>query len=199
MKKIFLLVLLLVGFFYINVSKKEKDLQNLEILCFGDSITYGYGVNEDESYPAVLANLTNAKVQNSGLNGETSEFGLIRLKGILETSKFDVFILCHGGNDLLQNLNINFTKSNIKQMIKLAKDKNIKVLLIGVPNPSLGLFGLKSNEIYKEIANEENVPLENEILSEILINQNLKSDQIHPNKQGYEKLAKAIKEKLSKN
>lgn len=199
MKKIFLLVLLLVGFFYINVSKKEKDLQNLEILCFGDSITYGYGVNEDESYPAVLANLTNAKVQNSGLNGETSEFGLIRLKGILETSKFDVFILCHGGNDLLQNLNINFTKSNIKQMIKLAKDKNIKVLLIGVPNPSLGLFGLKSNEIYKETANEENVPLENEILSEILINQNLKSDQIHPNKQGYEKLAKAIKEKLSKD
>lgn len=199
MKKIFLLVLLLVGFFYINVSKKEKDLQNLEILCFGDSITYGYGVNEDESYPAVLANLTNAKVQNSGLNGETSEFGLIRLKGILETSKFDVLILCHGGNDLLQNLNINFTKSNIKQMIKLAKDKNIKVLLIGVPNPSLGLFGLKSNEIYKEIANEENVPLENEILSEILINQNLKSDQIHPNKQGYEKLAKAIKEKLSKD
>lgn len=199
MKKIFLLVLLLVGFFYINVSKKEKDLQNLEILCFGDSITYGYGVNEDESYPAVLANLTNAKVQNSGLNGETSEFGLIRLKGILETSKFDVLILCHGGNDLLQNLNINFTKSNIKQMIKLAKDKNIKVLLIGVPNPSLGLFGLKSNEIYKETANEENVPLENEILSEILINQNLKSDQIHPNKQGYEKLAKAIKEKLSKD
>lgn len=199
MKKIFLIALLLVGFFYINFPKKEKDLQNLQILCFGDSITYGYGVNEDESYPSLLANLTNAKVQNSGLNGETSKFGLIRLKSILETSKFDVLILCHGGNDLLQNLNINFTKSNIKQMIKLAKDKDIKVLLIGVPNPSLGLFGLKSNEIYKQIADEENVPLENEILSEILINPSLKSDQIHPNKQGYEKLAKAIKEKLSKN
>lgn len=192
MKKIIFLILILASIFYLNISKKEINLTDKKILCFGDSITYGYGVEMEHSYPLVLANLTHVNIQNSGINGELSKDGLIRLTNILEKDKFDILVLCHGGNDILRGMDLSKTKSNLKQMIKLAKSKNIKVLLIAVPNPNLGLLGLKSNEIYEELAREENILLEDEILSEILLNQSLKSDQIHPNKQGYELLAKAV-------
>jgi len=82
-------------------------------------------------------------------------------------------------------------------MIQLAKAKGIDVLLISVPN--LTLFGLSPLALYDELANEENVPLISGLLSNILSDPSLKSDQIHPNASGYREMAEKIVENLKKH
>ena len=77
----------------------------------------------------------------------------------------------------------------------MAKVKKIDVLLISVPR--LTPFGLSAMHVYDEVANEENVPLISGLLSDILSEPSLKSDQIHPNAAGYREMAKEIYENLN--
>ncbi len=100
-----------------SISKLPDDAI---ILAFGDSLTYGTGAKDDESYPVVLQELTHLKVINAGIPGEESESGLYRLSELLEQYKPQLLILCHGGNDLLRKKNIIKMESNIRAMIKLA-------------------------------------------------------------------------------
>ena len=123
-----------------SISKLASDAV---ILAFGDSLTHGNGAKENESYPAVLQELTGRKVINAGISGEESEPGLNRLPGLLEQHKPQLLILCHGGNDLLRKKDINKMESNIRNMIQLAKDKNIPVVMLGVPKPGLFLSSFK--------------------------------------------------------
>ncbi|MBA1419735.1 MAG: hypothetical protein FAF03_02455 [Epsilonproteobacteria bacterium] len=103
-------------------------------------------------------------------------------------------ILFFGGNDIMQGLPVESLKTNLKTMIHMAKDKQIDVLLISVPN--LSLFGLSPLDLYEEVADEEGVPLLSGMLADILEQPSLKSDQIHPNALGYKIIGEKIYEKL---
>jgi lysophospholipase L1-like esterase len=159
------------------------------ILAFGDSLTHGNGAKENESYPAVLQQLSGRKVINAGISGEESEPGLKRLPAALEEYKPQLLILCHGGNDLLRKKDIGKMESNIRQMIQLAKDKNIPVVLLGVPRP--GLF-LSPYEVYKKIADSTDIIFIEDLIPEVLGDNALKSDSVHPNKDGYRVMAETI-------
>ena len=74
-------------------------------------------------------------------------------------------------------------------MIKIAKQNNSQVVLIGVPE--FGLF-LKPSPIYQVLADENLIPIENDTLADILGNNSLKSDHIHPNTKGYQVFAENI-------
>ncbi len=169
-----------------SISKLASDAV---ILAFGDSLTHGNGAKENESYPAVLQELTGRKVINAGISGEESEPGLNRLPGLLEQHKPQLLILCHGGNDLLRKKDINKMESNIRNMIQLAKDKNIPVVMLGVPKP--GLF-LSSFEVYKKIADSMKVVFIEDLIPDVLGDNGLKSDTVHPNKDGYRVMAETI-------
>jgi lysophospholipase L1-like esterase len=160
------------------------------ILAVGDSLTYGYGAPEGQSYPAVLAQMTGRSVINAGVNGETSEEGLKRLPTLLATHRPALTILCFGGNDILQKRSMTALEENLRKMIEMAKASGSDILLIAVPN--MTLFGLDPLDLYEEVAEETNTPLLSGIFSEILSQPSLKSDQIHPNAVGYHKLAKAV-------
>lgn len=80
-------------------------------------------------------------------------------------------------------------------MIQLAKDKNIYVLLVGVPKYEV--ITLTTAQIYYEIAAEMDVPLEDTALESILGDAGLKVDNVHPNAKGYEILSKKIAELIS--
>jgi lysophospholipase L1-like esterase len=164
------------------------------ILAFGDSITYGYGVHASQSYPSVLASLLNHKVINAGVNGDTSKDGLSRLPNLLQDTSIKLILLCFGGNDILQQHSLSSLKENLKTMIQMAKKQNIHILLIAVPNFSV--FGLSPLELYEDIAKEENIPLLNDTLTEILSNPHYKIDQIHPNASGYKIMGESIYEKI---
>ena len=162
---------------------------NSTILAFGDSLTYGTGTSRNKAYPAVLERLINRKVINAGVPGEISKNGLARLPGLLEKHHPRLIIICHGGNDILRKLDLSKTRNNIQQMINLARQNNSEVMLIGVPE--FGLF-LNTVPIYQALADENHVPIANNILGDIIGNNSLKSDHIHPNTQGYQLLAENI-------
>ena len=194
----YLLVVIVIILIHFSLSQKEINIQSLSpqdtILAFGDSLTYGYNAKPTESYPTVLSHLTDYKIINEGVLGDTSADGVKRLDPLLENKNIKLMILFFGGNDIIQGVSMSELKSNLKTMIKNAKQKKIQVLLISVPN--LSLFGLSALDLYGEVAKEEDVPLLSGMLAEILEQPSLKSDQIHPNALGYKIMAEKIYEKL---
>jgi len=166
------------------------------ILAFGDSLTYGTGAGESESYPAVLEKLAGRRVANAGIPGELSENGLQRLPEILDREKPALLLLCHGGNDLLRKLDPGVTANNLREMIRIARAKGISVVLLSVPAPDLSLA---PPAYYAEIAKESGTPIESKALSRILGKSSLKSDHIHPNAAGYRALAESVYDLLKKS
>lgn len=163
------------------------------ILAFGDSLTYGTGANAGESYPEVLASLTGRRVINAGVPGETTTDGLARLPRVLEETNPDLIILCLGGNDFLRRFDPAQTRSNLVRMIQMIRAENVPLLLVAVPQ--LRLLS-SSDPVYKELSREFKLPLENEIVADVLHDRDLKADPIHPNAAGYRKIAEALVEQL---
>jgi len=163
------------------------------ILAFGNSLTYGTGAKENESYPAVLQSLSGIEVINAGVPGEVSQNGLNRLPAFLDEYRPALLILCHGGNDILRKQSLDTAADNIKAMIQLARDKDTAVILLGVPK--FGLI-LSAAEIYPTIAKETGVVYMDDLIPDILSDNALKSDTVHPNKNGYRLMAEEIYELL---
>jgi acyl-CoA thioesterase-1 len=168
---------------------------NATVLAFGDSLTYGTGANEQESYPAQLARLIGRRVVREGVPGELSAAGLARLPSALDEHEPALLILCHGGNDFLQRQSKQAAALNVRGMIRLAKSRGIEVLLIGTPEPSLTVT---PPDFYGEIAKEFHIPYEGDVLGKILRDSSLKSDEVHPNAQGYRLMAERVAELLRK-
>lgn len=165
------------------------------ILAFGDSLTYGYNVDTAQSYPAVLARLSGRKVINAGVSGETTVDGLGRFKKLLDERHYDFVIIFEGGNDILRNSSAAQTKANLAKMINLARQKNIPSLLIAVPEKSIFV---RDAPFYKELADAHGVPLMQAVVGDLLTQPQYKSDRVHFNQAGYEKLAKAIYAKMKR-
>ncbi|AHE99119.1 arylesterase [Thioalkalivibrio paradoxus] len=164
------------------------------ILAFGDSLTAGTGASADRSFPAVLEQRTGRSVINAGRPGERSAEGLARLPALLDEHRPDLLILTHGGNDLLRRMDIDQTRDNVAEMVRLARSQGVDVLLVAVPAPTL--LRLRSEPIYAGIADEFRIPLEEGALAHILGRDALKADPIHPNAAGYRVLAERIHELL---
>jgi len=194
--------LLLLGIYLCLLSgcKQRAKLPPLAgdavLLAYGDSLTYGTGAGEKESYPAVLEQLTGHNVLNYGVPGEISADGLARLPGVLEHEKPSMLILCHGANDILRHMDQHEAADNLRGMIRLAKQRGIAVMLIAVPAFDLSL---KPPEFYSEIAAEFGIPIEAKSLPRILGKGSLKSDYIHPNAAGYRQLAEDLAALLKKS
>jgi len=177
-------------------SKPQLPLLSADavILAFGDSLTFGTGADREHSYPAELARLTGLTVINAGIPGEVTAQGVRRLPALLDRYKPQLLLLCHGGNDLLRKTGTAMTRDNIEKMISEADQRNIPTLLIGVPQPAL-MF-LEAAPIYNEIAEQHGLVYEGEILPEVEADNKLKSDRIHPNAEGYRRMADAISQLL---
>ena len=166
------------------------------VLAFGDSLTFGTGASPGEAYPAQLQTLIGRKVINAGVPGEITADGLRRLPDVLEEVQPKLLILCHGGNDFLRKLSDTDAAANLRAMIKLAKDKNIGVVLIATPKPGLLL---SAPDFYAELAKEFAIPFNDDALKNILRDNELKSDLIHPNAKGYAQISQTIAQLLKKS
>ena len=159
------------------------------VLAFGDSLTYGTGASPEESYPAVLARLIGRDVVRSGVPGELSDEAPARLPATLDEHQPTLLLLCSGGNDLLRRVDEGRIEANLRAMIELARSRGVAVVLIGVPKPRL-IGG--PPEFYARLAKEYKLPYEGEIVKDLLFNNATKSDMIHPNADGYRRMAEAI-------
>jgi lysophospholipase L1-like esterase len=163
------------------------------VLAFGDSLTYGTGAAESESYPAQLERLIGRTVVRAGVPGEVSAQALARLPGALEEHQPALLILCIGGNDFLRNLGKAQVEANVQRMIFLAQERGAGVLLIGTPEKGLTVT---PPAFYAELAKRFRIPYEGKVIGEILRDSELKSDPIHPNARGYRRIAERVAERL---
>jgi lysophospholipase L1-like esterase len=165
------------------------------ILAFGDSLTFGTGANETESYPAQLEVLVGRKVVRAGVPGEVTRQALERLPAMLDEHSPRLLLLCIGGNDFLRRLGTRQAEENVRAMVKLARSRGVDVLLIGTPEPGLTVT---PPAFYAGIAKEFSLPYEKSIIGDVLKDGALKSDQIHPNARGYRVIAERLAVTLKK-
>jgi len=163
------------------------------IVAFGDSLTFGTGVDATHSYPAVLAQLSGLNVIRSGVPGEISAAGLKRLPGVLDEHNPRLVIICHGGNDVLRQLSADKTEQNLRAMISLVQNSGAEVLIVAVPK--FGLFPT-AWAYYEKIAEDLDVPVEFDVISDLQRDPGKKSDQVHFNQAGYRLMAEAIADLL---
>ena len=162
------------------------------VVCLGDSLTEGFQVSPDQSYPALLeARLRelgyDVRVVNAGISGSTSASGVSRLGWQLR-SKPDIVILGLGGNDGLRGLALDSVRENLSRTIALALAKGVAVILAGMKiPPNYGLdYTREFEQIYPALAKRHQVPLVPFLLEGVAAKPELNiGDGIHPNSEGY--------------
>ena len=174
-------------------SKLERLPADAIVLAFGDSLTFGTGANEEESYPAQLEQLIGRRVVRAGVPGETTSQALARLPAALEQHAPRLLLLCIGGNDFLRRLGNQQAERNVRAMVELAKSRGVAVLLIGAPEPG---FTVSPPAFYAGIAKQFTLPYEDAAIGEVLRDSSLKSDAVHPNARGYRVIAERLAERL---
>ncbi|HYC56700.1 MAG TPA: arylesterase [Candidatus Binatia bacterium] len=170
------------------------------VICLGDSLTEGYGLAPEQSYPALIeqelrgSGYPRIEVVNAGVSGSTSASGLSRLKWQL-SRKPDVLVLALGANDGLRGIDLAETKKNLAATIDLAKENGVAVLLAGMMlPPNYGRDYTRTFEsMYKDLARDEDVALIPFLLEGVAADasKNL-PDGIHPNAAGYQIVARTV-------
>ena len=193
----FLIALFLTASFQ---NTKEKT-----ILFFGDSLTAGYGLTEEEAFPALIEKSLNQKgkkvrVINSGVSGETSSGGLTRIDWVLR-QPIDIFILELGANDGLRGVPLEETRKNLQAIVDKvkSKNKNVKIVVAGmmVP-PNMGkAYAEGFRKIFPELAKKNNATLIPFILEGVAGDEKLnQTDGIHPTVEGHKIVAKNVEKIL---
>lgn len=169
----------------------ESEGQKAEarvIVAAGDSLTAGYGLNVEQSYPSLLETKLNTdgynyQVINAGVSAETSSGLLSRLEWIL-TLEPDIIILETGANDGLRGVDTALIEKNIEEILNLLKEREIVVLLAGMKMVwNLGpLYVKQFNGIYPRLAKEHEVLFFPFFLQDVAMKPALNlPDGIHPN------------------
>ncbi|MEE9438563.1 MAG: arylesterase [Saprospiraceae bacterium] len=185
-----------------NTLKVENDKLHVPtILFYGNSLTAGYGLDDEFSFPSRIQDSIktlglNYNVINAGLSGETTSGGLQRIDWVLK-QKIDVFVLELGPNDMLRGLPIEKTRENLILILEKVKTKypNIKIALCEmIAAPNMGKeYAVEFQKIYKDIANDMNIRLIPFFLNGVSAESKyLLPDGKHPNAKGQEIAAKNI-------
>ena len=161
------------------------------IVCLGDSITAGYGLREDQSYPALLQARLKAlglphRVVNAGVSGDTSAGGLARMDWLLK-QRIDVLLVALGGNDGLRGHLPEDMEKNLAAIIEKGQAAGAKVVLAGMRMPTnYGPdYTRDFQAVYPALAKKYHVPLLPFLLEGVAANPKLNQpDGIHPTAEG---------------
>lgn len=168
------------------------------LLAFGDSLTQGYGLPPEAGLVPQLENWlkdhgADVKVLNAGVSGDTTTGGLARLEWSL-ADKPDAMMLTLGGNDLLRGLDPAMSRANLDAMLKIAAERNLPVLLVGIIAPDNYGADYKSDfdRIYPDLARKYGITLYPSLLEPLekagdrqeVLASLMQSDGIHPNADG---------------
>ena len=185
------LAILLVWLLFPSKYSRVRNLASngTNIIAFGDSLTAGYGAGAGEDYPSGLAKLIGREVINAGVSGDTTESALARIDADVLQRSPRIVIVGLGGNDFLRGAPIASTEANLRSIVKQVQASGAMVVLLGFNFPSLtASYG----KMYKRVASDERCLLIPDLLDGIIGNPSLKSDEIHPNAQGYALMAERV-------
>ncbi len=190
MKKYLYLLFILI--FLIACSKQEPKNYpnaNTDIIAFGDSLTYGKGAARTETYPAYLSEMLGREVINLGVSGDTSAMGLARIDEIKRYSPYMVLIE-FSANDLFRKIPKAQTEKNLREIVRQVQSMGAIAVLVDTG----GVFPMDAyTKIQKQIAKDYGTLFVPAIMDGIYSKKSLKSDQIHPNAEGYKIVAEKVK------
>jgi len=169
------------------------------ILAFGNSLTAGFGVSDNESYPSRLQNILVQngyphKVINAGVSGDTTAGGLRRIKWLMKHTP-EVVILELGANDGLRGLSIKAMEFNLDKIIGVCEEHGAKVLLTGmkVP-PNYGEeYTVEFEKVFIRLAKKYDLSLVPFFLEGVAgVREHTQPDGIHPLGSGYSIVVQTI-------
>lgn len=163
------------------------DSPGTTIVCLGDSITYGVGAGGEPGYPERLAERLGVPVVNAGVPGDTAEDALARLDDALAHDPWLVIVEL-GGNDLLRRLPTERTEAALTAIVERILAARAVPMLVELDGSLVGDL----EPVFERLAEAYRLPLVEDVLDDVLSDRALKSDQIHPNAAGYERLAEAV-------
>ena len=181
--RIFLILLMLI------VTAPAQAADAPTVLVFGDSLSAGYGIDVDQSWPALLQTRLDAqgyehRVINASISGETTEGGVTRISSTLENFSPDLVILELGGNDGLRGFPPERMRANLQTIIETVKASGAAVVMLGIRIPTN--YGLRYTgafeNVYRELADQLSILWIEFFMDGIALNKGLmQEDGIHPN------------------
>jgi acyl-CoA thioesterase-1 len=161
------------------------------IVCFGDSLTAGFGLDPGRSYPDLLQHELDRegyryRVVNQGVSGDTTQDGLERLPMVLAEHP-QIVVLEFGANDGLRGQPVSLAEKNQAQIIEALQKAGARVVLAGMTlPPNYGPEYLtRFNGMYPELAKRYRLPLIPFLLADVAAKPNLmQRDGLHPNAEG---------------
>ncbi len=187
------------------VSVEEKPEKRNVVLFLGDSLTAGYGLSQEEAYPALIEKSWKKQglswqVRNAGVSGYTSGDVLENLSWCLTSDVYLVF-LAIGANDGLRGQKISLLESNLLSIIDACQQAGAVVVLAGMKiPPNYGQdYTRDFAMVYSKIASQNRIELLPFLLEGIAgkSEYNLE-DGIHPNAKGHRKIATMVEEFFKK-
>ena len=172
-----------------GVDVANRDSTGTAIICFGDSLTEGAGATAGHDYPSLLTKALGRDVINAGVSGNTTRDALQRLDRDVLARDPKLVIVEFGGNDFLQHLPLEETFTNLELLVQRIQAQGAMVVLVGV---SPGLLGDATRNDYQRIARAHRAVFVPDILGGIMTNPQFKSDELHPNDLGYERIAQRL-------
>lgn len=170
-----------------------------KILILGDSLTEGYGVDRQFSYPTVLQSILEKekkdyKVINGGVSGSTTASGMSKLRWFLK-AKPTILVIALGANDGLRGIDVSESKKNLKALIVAAQSKGMKVILAGMQMPPN--YGPKYISDYKSMFSSLAKDLKLIFIPLLIdgvagVNELNIEDGIHPNRKGHILIANTV-------
>lgn len=189
--------------FFLLAIAISLQLQAATVLFLGDSLTEGYQLDKEDSYPSIIEKslkpkFPDLKVINGGVSGATTASGLKRLNWYVK-AKPDIIVLALGSNDGLRGMNLKESEKNLSAVIEKAQSEKIKILLVGMKMPTNYGEPYRTNfeQLFPTLAKKYKVSLVPFLLEGVGGNPRLNiSDGIHPNPEGHKIMAKTVQKAL---
>ena len=173
--------------YFLNTS--YHDFQGKNVICFGDSITYGIGASHGHDYPSLLGQALGVKVINAGVDGDNTEDALKRLETDVLSKNPGLVVILLGGNDYLDRIPLSKTFENLDIIIRRIRATGASVVVVEI---GASILGKPVQNRWDKLVMENQVPFVSYILSSYFFDRELKSDNLHPNDMGYEIVAGRI-------
>lgn len=176
------------------VSCTRQEITNINskgttLICFGDSITFGYGVDSNQAYPVILSQMLEMPVINAGIDGDTTTEALRRLDSdVLSRDPFLV-IVEFGGNDFLRKVPLDVTIKNVTEIVDKIQERGSMVAIADI---SAGFLLNEYRPAYKKLAREKGAIFIPSLMRGIITNPHMKSDFLHPNINGYRMISQRV-------
>ncbi|MGA2168940.1 MAG: arylesterase [Terracidiphilus sp.] len=161
------------------------------LVCYGDSITAGYGLQTGQSFPDALQRDLDShgyryQVNNHGTSGATTKDAVADLRSILLLHP-EIVIVEFGGNDGLRGLPLDQTRRNLDQVLTTLEDAHIKILLAGITLPPNygGDYIQAFEQVFRDLAAKHHTAFVPMIYKDLVhVPGAIQPDGIHPTAKG---------------